>query len=489
MFRRDFLKSAGLLAATPLLSPLSPLLAENANLQLEEEGQGEKFNFSKADFGADFKWGVATAAYQIEGAWNVDGKGENVWDRFTHRKKGKIHKGENGDIACNFYQSYDSDIKLVKQLGMQVFRFSVAWSRVLPSGRGEVNQKGIDFYNRVIDSCLRHGVEPWITMYHWDLPQALEDKGGWANREVLQWFEEYAQLITRSYGDRVKNWMILNEPAAYTMLGYLAGMHAPGRIAPKKFLAAAHHTTMAMGIGGRAVRANVEKAYVGTTFSCSQVSPKTPKHQKAADRLNVMLNRLFVEPVLGMPYPWENFPFLKRMEKYIEAGDMEKIPFQFDFIGLQNYTRVVARKSLIPFVRANQVKPERRKVPYEFITDMDWEVYPEGIYGIIKQFAAYKNCPPIIITENGAAFPDNVANDKVHDERRTEFYKRYLGEVLRAKREGVDIRGYFCWTLMDNFEWAEGYRPRFGLVYVDYATQRRIVKDSGLWFKSFLNDE
>lgn len=488
MLRRDFLKSAALLASTPLWAQAAAPSFLIGEEQKSAEIEGLDLNFSRADFGTDFQWGVATAAYQIEGAWNKDGKGESVWDRFTHRRKGKIYKGQNGDVACNFYETYDADIALVKQLGMRVFRFSTAWSRLLPTGTGAVNQKGVDFYKRVIESCQRHGVAPWITMYHWDLPQALEDKGGWANRDVLKWFEEYADLLTRTYGDTVKDWMILNEPAAYTMLGYLGGVHAPGRIAPKKFLAAAHHTTMAMGIGARSVRANVANANVGTTFSCSEVSPKSPRHAKAAARINIMLNRLFVEPVLGMPYPTEDFSFLQRIEKYVQAGDMEKIPTKFDFIGLQNYTRVVARKALVPLVRANQVKPERRKVPYEFITEMDWEVYPQGIYNIIKQFAAYKNCPPIIITENGAAFPDNVAADGVHDDRRREFYQRYLAEVLKAKREGVDIRGYFCWTLMDNFEWAEGYRPRFGLVYVDFETQRRIVKDSGLWFKAFLSE-
>jgi beta-glucosidase len=482
MKRIEFIKTA---AAAGLSTFILPDLLR---AQPEKEANLQQKNLIKTDFGADFKWGVATAAYQIEGAYKEDGKSLSIWDTFTHKKKHKIKNRENGDTACDFYHRYDSDIALVKAMNMDVFRFSLAWSRIMPDGVGKVNEKGVDFYRRVIDSCLQKGVEPWVTMYHWDIPQVLQDKGGWANRDVLKWFEEYALKITELYGKEVKNWMILNEPAAYTTLGYLAGIHAPGKIAPKKFLAAAHHAVLAMGIGGRAVRQNVENSYVGTTFSCSQVQPKNPRHQAAADRLNVMLNRLFVEPVLGQPYPTENFKFIKKIEKYVQEGDMERAKFDFDFIGLQNYTRVVGKRSLVPFLRANQVKPARRKIPYEFITEMNWEVYPDGMYNIIKQFAAYPNCPPIIITENGAAFRDNVANDSVHDTQRTQFYQNYLQSVLRAKQEGVDIRGYFCWTLMDNFEWAEGYHPRFGLVHVDFESQKRIIKDSGLWFKAFLSE-
>jgi beta-glucosidase len=479
MKRRNFIQSTSRLAAGALLLP-SILQAVPTAVPAQQK------LLLKSDFGADFKWGVATAAYQIEGAWNIDGKSESVWDRFTHRHKGKIKGRENGDTACDFYNRYAGDIDLVKQMNMDVFRFSLAWARIMPDGTGKLNEKGVDFYRRVIDTCLAKGVEPWATMYHWDLPQVLQDKGGWANRDVLKWFEDYAGQITELYGKSVKNWMVLNEPAAFTTLGYLAGIHAPGKIAPRKFLAAAHHATLAMGIGGRAVRQNVENGYVGTTFSCSQVQARKPKDAAAAERLNVMLNRLFIEPVLGLPYPHEKFRFLRKIEKYVQAGDMEKAKFDFDFIGLQNYTRVVGKKSLIPFVRANQVKPLRRGIPKEFVTAMNWEVYPEGIYEIIKQFAAYKNLPPIIITENGAAFPDVVADNKVADAQRTKFYQDYLAQVLRAKQEGADIRGYFCWTLMDNFEWAEGYAPRFGLVHVDFESQVRRVKDSGLWFKSFL---
>ena len=448
-------------------------------------------DYTKADFGKNFKWGVATASYQIEGAWNIDGKSPSIWDTFTHKKK-TIRNGDNGDVACDFYHRYEDDIALVKEMNMDVFRFSLSWSRLLPNGTGAPNPKGVDFYHRVIDRCLELGVEPWITLYHWDLPQILEDKGGWPSRNILGWFEEYADFCTRTYGDKVKNWMVLNEPAGFCAAGYIAKYHAPGKRGLKKFTRALHHAAMCQAEGGRIIRANVPDSNTGTTLSCAHVEPKNDKkkHQKAAQRIDAVLNRLFIEPCLGMGYPVNDGAekLLGRVEKHMLPGDEEKLKFDFDFIGLQNYTRTVARKSLFPPVLwANEHKPEKRGVPSDRITEMNWEVYPEGIYKILKQFAAYKNMPPIIVTENGASFPDFVTADgKIHDRRRKEYYQAYIANVLKAKRDGVDVRGYFAWTLMDNFEWAEGYHPRFGLVHVDFETQERRMKDSGLWFKEFL---
>lgn len=440
--------------------------------------------FSKYDFGNNFKWGVATAAYQIEGAWNADGKGPSIWDTFTHTK-GKIKNGDTGDVSVDFYNRYHTDIEFIKQMNMQVNRFSTAWSRVLPEGTGKVNQKGLDFYHRVIDRTLELGLEPWITLYHWDLPQALQDKGGWTNRDIINWFSEYTNLITKTYGDKVKNWMVLNEPMAFVPLGYMLGIHAPGKKGLKQFMAATHHTAMCQAEGGRIIKANVPNANIGTTFSCSWIDPKNEKdkHVEAAKKFDVLFNRLFIEPALGLGYPVNDLKLLNRLEKHIKPGDEEKLKFDFDFIGLQNYTRMVARWSMWPpIVWANQVEPKDRGVTET--TEMGWEVYPEGIYKILKQFGKYGK--EIIVTENGCAFPDVVENNAVHDKKRIQFFKDYLANVLKAKKEGVNITGYFVWTLMDNFEWAEGYHPRFGLVYVDFATQKRIIKDSGLWFKEFL---
>jgi beta-glucosidase len=444
--------------------------------------------FSKADFGDDFLWGVATAAYQIEGAWNVDGKTPSVWDTFTH-KKGKIKNNENGDIACDFYNRYHEDIENIRRMNFDVNRFSLAWTRIKPEGTGKVNPKGVDFYHRVIDKTLEKGLQPWITLYHWDLPQCLEDKGGWANRDVINWFCEYVDFCTREYGDKVKNWMIFNEPAAFTGLGYLAGIHAPGKMSFGKFKKAVHHVVLCHGEAGRIAKKNVPEGQIGTTFSVSSVHPKTQseKHIKAAARMDAILNRLFIEPSLGMGYPVDGWKHLRTIEKYFRPGDEEKMKFKFDFYGLQNYFRTVARFSLFPPIMwAYQVKPRKLVNSSDELTDMGWEVYPAGIYEMLKKWANYKGIDKIIVTENGSAWPDKVENGVINDQKRIEFFKSYLQQVLKAKREGVPVKGYFVWTLMDNFEWAEGYHPRFGLVHVDFATQVRTIKNSGLWFQELL---
>ena len=436
----------------------------------------------KADFGDDFYWGVATSAYQIEGAWNNDGKGESVWDRFTNQP-GHVKDKSNGNESIDFYHRSEDDLKLLKSLNFQNFRFSFAWSRILPDGTGRVNEKGVDFYNRMIDTCLNLGIEPWAMLYHWDLPQKLDDRGGWTNRDMVGWFAEYADVCTRRFGDRVRHWMVLNEPAGFTTLGYLSGMHAPRQSSINKFLASVHHACLCQAEGGRIIRNNVNNGHIGTTFSCSFTEPykSLESHRQAARRLDVMFNRLFIEPSLGMGYPYAELPFLRKIEKFIYPGDTEKLKFEFDFIGIQNYFRVVSRPSFIPFIWANRVKPAEQAET----TEMGWEVNPEGIYQIIMQFAKYP-VKEIIITENGAAFPDQLINGRVHDQQRLNFYKRYLQQILRAKNAGANIKGYFAWTFIDNFEWAEGFRPRFGLVYNDFKTQERTVKDSGLWFRDFL---
>jgi beta-glucosidase len=435
-------------------------------------------------FGKDFLWGTSCSAYQIEGAWNEGGKSESVWDVFA-QQRGKIYQNENANTAVDFYHRYKEDIRLHKELNFKVFRFSIAWSRILPYGTGEINQEGIDFYHKVIDECLAQGIEPWITLYHWDIPQVLEDKGGWTNRAVVEWFTEYTRVCARAYGSKVKNWMVFNEPAAFTSLGYLVGYHAPGKRGISKFMRAAHHTCLAMAESGRTIRAEVPNARIGTNFSCSYVESfgGLKKHDKAARRMDALLNRMFIEPSLGMGYPTADFPGLKRIEKYMLPGDAEKLKFHFDFIGLQNYFRVVVKRSFIPLVWGNQVKAEKRGVP---VNEMGFEIYPEGIYQVLKQFDAYPGVDHLIITENGVCVEDNVEDGRVHDQARIDFFRAYLAQVLRAKNEGVPVEGYFVWSLTDNFEWSEGYRPRFGLIHVDYTTQKRTIKDSGFWFQELL---
>jgi beta-glucosidase len=439
-----------------------------------------------SDFGKDFIWGTATAAYQIEGGWDADGKGESIWDHFSH-KPGKIYKHQTADVAADFYHRYESDIALMKQMNIPASRFSIGWSRILPNGTGQVNQKGVDFYNRVIDTCLKNNIEPWVTCYHWDLPQALQARGGWKSRDVLGGFEEYVSVCARSFGDRVKNWMVFNEPLAFTALGYLLGVNAPGKIGYGNFFPSVHHVTMCHGIGGRTLRHELPKtAKIGTTFSVAHVEAwkNLPRNDAARRHCDALFNRLFVEPVLGMGYPVKDLPALSRLSDYILPGDEALMPFDFDFIGLQNYVRNVVKKfSILPLVHAINVPNKKLGHP---ITAMHWEVYPEGMYDIIKQFSAYPGIKNIIITENGAAFPDKLENGQVHDAERTKYIQDYLKQVLRAKREGVNVNGYFVWSFIDNFEWNSGYRPRFGIVYNDVANEQRIVKDSGKWYAGFL---
>ena len=439
----------------------------------------------KAPFGDDFHWGVSTAAFQMEGAHDADGKGLSIWDVFTE-KKSRIKGGHHARTACDFYNCYKSDIQLIKELNIPNFRFSVSWPRVIPNGTGPVNRKGIDYYNRVIDFLLECNIKPWVTLYHWDLPHALDLKGGWANRDIVPWFEEYTALCAQNFGDRVTDWMVMNEPSVFTGAGYFLGIHAPGKRGIANFTKAIHHATLATAAGARILRSEAPKGRIGTTFSCTHIEPATQSRKDiaAAQRVDTLLNRTFIEPILGMGYPKDGLPVLKRMERQILPGDEERMAFDFDFIGLQCYTREIVKASLFtPYIGAALVNAEKRNVP---TTEMGWEVYPQSIYHLLKKFSQYKNINEIIITENGAAFPDRMTNGEVKDLQRVDFLKDHLEQLLKAKQEGVNVNGYFIWTLADNFEWAEGYHPRFGLVHIDHNTQQRTIKESGLWYRDFL---
>jgi len=442
-------------------------------------------NLHSKDFGKDFIWGVSTSAYQVEGAHDIDFKGPSIWDEFSNKKK-NIAFNHNGNTACNFYQHYAEDLKLMQSLGIKNFRFSISWSRILPYGRGLANFKGIDFYNKLIDECLKLGITPWITLYHWDLPLELEKQGGWTNRDIVSWFSDYVALCVKKFGDRVHHWMVLNEPLVFTGAGYFLGLHAPGKKGLSNFLAATHHATLCQAEGARVIKSIYPNAQVGTTFSCSHVDPYSPSNKdvEAAKRIDVLLNRLFIEPSLGLGYPYKRLPLINRIEKYMKPNDEKLLAFNFDFIGLQNYTREIVKYSFFtPFMKAAIVKAEKRNVP---LTAMNWEIYPDGIYHILKLYNEYPGIKKIIITENGAAFRDELIDGKVNDIQRIEFYDGYIKQVLKAKQEGVKVEGYFSWSFTDNFEWAEGCAPRFGLVYVDFRTQQRVLKESAHWFKKFL---
>ena len=392
-------------------------------------------------------------------------------------------------MAADFYNRYETDLDLASSLGLTDFRFSAAWPRVLPAGTGAVNRRGLDYYDRLVDACLERDLRPLLTLYHWDLPSALQARGGWANRDIVHWFADYAQLMARRLGDRVPQWCVLNEPMVFVGAGHLLGVHAPGRRHLGAFLAAAHHATLAQAEGGRALRAVLPgSAQIGTTFSCSHLNPHRPGNandEAATRRADALLNRFFVEPTLGQGYPTAELPALRwLLERYQKPGDEQRMRFDFDFWGIQNYTREVVKFSpWLPLQWAALVPAKQRGVPH---TDMGWEVHPESIYHMLKQYGAYPNAPKLMITESGSAFPDVVADGRVPDVARRAYLQAAIGQVLRAQREGVDVGGYFAWSLTDNFEWAEGYGPRFGLIHVDYETQERIVKDSGRWYQQFL---
>jgi beta-glucosidase len=444
-------------------------------------------SFTGKEFGPDFYWGVSSAAYQTEGSWDVYGKGFSIWDIFS-KTEGKIFRGQNGDIATDFYRRYTHDIILMAKLNIPNFRFSISWSRILPDGTGKVNPIGIEFYNRVIDFCLDLGIEPWITLYHWDLPYELERKGGWTNREIVKWFGDYVELCIKYFGDRVKRWIILNEPMVFTGAGYFLGVHAPGRKGLNNFLAAAHHAAMCQAEGGRIVRSLSPDSKVGTTFSCSYVQPQKNSilDSMAAFRVDALLNRLFVEPLAGLGYPVDDLKLLHRLEPFIKDGDESKLAFNMDFIGVQNYTReIIAYSILTPLIRAKVISADKRGVE---LTEMNWEVYPVSIYEMLMKFSKYKCFKEIIVTENGAAFPDVVVEGKIKDIKRINYLEQYLQQVMRAKQAGVKVNGYFVWSFTDNFEWAEGYRPRFGLVHINYETQDRLIKDSGYWYSNLIQN-
>lgn len=441
---------------------------------------------NKDQFGDDFLWGVSTAAFQIEGAHDADGKGSSIWDVFTSQK-GKIKNGHHALTACDFYNSYQEDIDLIRELNIPNFRYSISWPRIMPTGIHPVNQAGIDYYNKIIDSLLAAGIEPWITLYHWDLPHALETKGGWTNRESVSWFSQYVEVCAQYFGDRVKNWMVINEPSVFTGAGYFLGIHAPGKKGINNYLKAMHHVTLATAAGAKIVRNLIPDANIGTTFSCTHIEPATQNQKdiEAAKRVDTLLNRTFIEPILGLGYPQADLPVLKKLNNYILEDDLNNLSFDFDFIGLQCYTREVVKSSmLIPYIGAELISAEKRNV---ISTDMGWEVYPPALYQVLKKFNEYDSIKKIIITENGAAFPDILTNGKVYDIKRTHYIQDHLEQILKAKKDGLNVEGYFVWSLTDNFEWAEGYNARFGLIHVDFETQQRTIKHSGLWFKDFLS--
>ena len=441
-----------------------------------------------AQFPPGFLWGAATAAYQVEGAGQADGRGESVWDRFAHTP-GKIKNGDNGDIACDSYHRYAEDIALLRQLNLKSYRYSIAWPRIQPSGRGPANPKGLDYYQRLTDAVLQAGMRPLTTIYHWDLPQPLEDAGGWPNRDTAERFADYAGIVARALGDRVEHWCIFNEPKTFTGVGYWQGHHAPGRTEPLAFVRATHTVNLAQGKGFRALKAVDSKLQVGSAFDVAPMFPATPSYADiaAAERWHRFQNLWFVYPALRGHYPEGVLPVHQQPDLLgWRDGDEKIMRAPLDFIGLNYYSPwLVSDAPEGNGVPGLNTRGQWATAPASVAkTDIGWDIYPSGFHDILMRMAYETGNLPIEITENGAAC--NIGPDEhgeIHDAPRISYLQSHLSELARAIRDGAPVRAYHCWSLMDNFEWAEGYSQRFGLVYVDFAHgQRRIIKDSGRWY-------
>ncbi len=435
-------------------------------------------------FPKDFLWGAATSAYQIEGAWNEDGKGESILDRFTHTP-GKIKNNDNGDVALDHYHRYKDDIALMGQIGLRAYRFSIAWTRLLPSGRGQVNPGGVDFYDRLVDTLLEAGIQPFPTVYCWDLPQALQDEGGWTKRGIIDAYVEYADLISRRLGDRVKSWTTLNEPTAIAHNGYEIGNLAPGHKDFSESLLASHYLLLAHARALPILRQNSPGAQVGIVLN---LMPFYPASASVYDRREAWLadaywNRWYLDPLAGRGYPDE---FIKKNSlnmDFVQGGDLDEMATPIDFLGVNYYTRGIMRGSVFP---ASKNAPITLKAGAEK-TEMGWEVYPQGLYEVLCRLNFEYSFPAYFITENGAAFADQLdASGQVHDPQRISYLERHFTQAARALQAGVPLKGFFVWSLVDNFEWAEGYSKRFGLIYIDYPTQKRILKDSAAWYRDWI---
>jgi beta-glucosidase len=449
-------------------------------------------------FPKNFIWGVATSAYQIEGAWNEDGRGPSIWDTFSHTP-GKVLNNENGDVAADHYHRWKEDIALMSELGIKAYRFSTAWPRILPEGTGKVNKKGLDFYDRIVDELLKRKIEPYVCLFHWDLPQPLQDKGGWPNRDTSAHFAEYARVVAGRLGDRVNVWFTHNEPWVAAFVGNFLGTHAPGKKDIGAAVKSLHHILLSHGLAADVIRSEVKHPVkIGITLNLNPVDPATDskKDAEAAERVDMFMNRIVLDPLLKGTSPIQESTITKVLTgRVIQDGDLEKIQ-QVDILGINYYSRAVMKHSAkIPVVNVEQVQPEGNE--YSGM----WEIYPDGMYNILKQVWSYfPPSPPaplpikgegsrveLMVTENGVPVPDGVDFDgRVRDERRIRYLQNHIAQVQRAIEDGIPVKGYFHWSLLDNFEWDLGYGQRFGLVYVDFKTQKRIMKDSGRWFANVI---
>jgi beta-glucosidase len=441
----------------------------------------------RSDFAADFLWGCATSSYQIEGAGREDGRVESIWDRFA-ATPGCVKDGSNGLVACDHYHRWPEDFDIAQDIGLNAYRFSIAWPRIYTGEHGKPNQKGLDFYSRLVDGMLERGLQPWATLYHWDLPQTLQDAGGWENRATVDAFVDFADAMTRTLGDRVKHWITHNEPWCTAIIGNYEGWHAPGNTSLKTALQVAHNVLVSHGKAAPVIRANVPDAQVGMAVSLHplRAASSSPEDQAAKERHDGLRYRWFLDPLFGRGYPQATLDLVGDAAPHIEAGDLEAIAVKTDFMGVNYYfPEVVADDpSHAPF-RVKVLAPTEGE-----ITAMGWPVVPEGLAELLTRIENDYHPGPMYVTENGSAFDDTVGPDgEVDDVQRRDYLVRHLASLKTAIDNGVPVKGYFAWSLLDNFEWAEGYLKRFGLVHIDYETQQRRLKNSGKWYRAFLRQD
>jgi beta-glucosidase len=441
-----------------------------------------------ASFPAHFLWGAATAAYQIEGATREDGRGSSIWDQFA-ATPGKIHQNDNGDIAANHYHLMPEDVAIMAQLGLGAYRFSISWPRILPTGRGSVNAAGLDFYDRLVDTLLARGIQPFATLYHWDMPLTLHNNGGWLQRDTAYAFADYAEIVVKRLGDRVKNWITHNEPWCAAYLGYGNGLHAPGMKDRQAAVIAGHHILLSHGLAVSRLRAHIEvTAQVGIALNFTPVYPADHRPETLRDvaRSDAFGNRWFLDPIYRGNYPEHLFDDMQLAPPPIQDGDLATIAVPIDFLGVNHYSRSLVTGSHVPMLADGCITVS--PVPGACYTEMAWEVYPQALRDLLLRLHHEYHVPALYITENGAAFTDqwDGSSNVVNDPRRVAYLQDHIGAIADAVKQGVPVGGYFVWSFMDNFEWAEGYSKRFGIVYVDYPTQRRVIKKSGSWYSSFI---
>ncbi|WCL49325.1 GH1 family beta-glucosidase [Leptospira sp. GIMC2001] len=438
-------------------------------------------------FPKNFTWGTATSAYQIEGGWNVDGKGLSIWDDFV-RRKGKIDNGDNGDLGCNHYNLYSKDIDLMSDLGYPNYRFSISWPRVVPNGDGSVNPKGLEFYDRLVDKLLTKKINPFVTLYHWDLPSKLQESGGWMNRATAERFADYSEIVINKLGDRVKNWITINEPWIIYVTGYILGVHPPGFIRPYSSLKVVHNLLLAHGLALERIRSNFPKSKVGITNALSPVQYfKWNCGEKTVARAHAIQNSMWMDPIFKGRYPSViEEEIYSQNRRNIHPGDLQIISKPTDFLGVNHYTRSIVRAAPIPLFRFIPVKPKYKDAEF---TSMDWEIYPKGIKDLLDWIRKEYGNPTIFITENGVAFKESPSSDGiVHDHNRIAYLKEYLTNIYHSIQEGSDVRGYFVWSFMDNFEWQAGYEKTFGLVHIDRDDPnfKRTPKKSADWYSNVI---